>query len=97
MTPHNVLPFGRRRSYQEAVREQQDCQQEAPPNPVHEGLNRIKDWLDSGIDPVEACAREADRSRALITAEAKALSEYATPRAAAAFMRKLADEIEPQT
>lgn len=28
-SPHNIINFNRRRSYQEAAREQRDCQQEA--------------------------------------------------------------------
>ena len=98
-TPQNVINFRSRTGYQEAVRKQRDCQQEGQRpvtsnSPLADGLQRIKAWLDNGVDPVEACAHEAIRSRALIEQEAKALSQYTTPHASAVFLRKLADELE---
>ena len=90
-SPRNVLPFkGLRRSYEEELRKQQEAKQLSP---VHESLKRIKHWLDSGADPKQIAAFQANRSRALIQQEAKALSEYTTPAAAAAYLMKLAEQM----
>lgn len=51
-TPHNVLPFGRRRSYQEELRKQQDCQQEAAC--INSGLGR-----QAAIDGLDMAIRKA--------------------------------------
>ena len=72
-TPHNALPFGRR-SYQEAVRQQRDCQQEAAADP---GRQAAIDGLDLAIRKAYAVLGPDEANGTVQWTHANVHTEYA--------------------
>jgi hypothetical protein len=59
-------------------------------------LHIVKSGMDAGWSPGEIVEIEASRCRYQIEHIAARLANYTNPHAAAAFLRKLADQMEPQ-
>lgn len=90
-TPHNVLTFGRRRSYQEAAHEQRDCPHVRT---LQQNLEDTVQGLKAGLSPAEIRIFHGAQFRAKIRNLGEGLAACETPSAAAVFLRHLASELE---